>query len=104
MTVFLSILLLLALVLLGLSLYFNYKHAVIIVELQDALESSLDILDEGYRKLSDLLDTPIMMDSPEVHQMVFQVKRMRDSVLYISNRLVEPYGGIIEEEEEDGKS
>ena len=86
--------------LLAAAVFYLIRLGRIILDVEDALTESLEILDKGYKEISDVLDTPVMMDSPEVRQVLFQIKRIRDSVLYISNVLAEPYGGVVEDEEE----
>lgn len=86
--------------LLGVSLYFNYRHARIIIDTEDALSEALDIMDTGYRALSDVLETPILHDSPEVRNAVFQIKRVRDSIQHVAIIMAEPYGGVVDVEED----
>ena len=83
------------------SLRYNYRHAKILLDVEDALSVSLDVLDEGYRSLASLLDMPVFHDSTEIKYLVFQVKKTRDSVLYVSNVLAEPFGGVIDETEDE---
>ena len=42
-----------ALVILCVSIYFNIKHGLILLKVQDSIERSLDILDERYRKIDE---------------------------------------------------
>lgn len=85
------------------SIIYLVRLGRIILDVEDALTDSLEILDKGYNEISNVLETPVMTDSPEIRQVLFQIKRIRDSVLYISNVLAEPYGGVVEEEEEEDK-
>ena len=47
------------LLLLAVSLYFNYKHGVIIITLVDAVEDSLSVLDEKEESISRILEIPL---------------------------------------------
>jgi hypothetical protein len=73
--------------LLCLSTYYNYKFGVIILNVQDGIEDSLDILDERYLSMSKILEKPVFFDSVEVRQVVRDIKDTRDSVLKIANIL-----------------
>ncbi len=84
--------------LLCISLFFNFKHAKVIINVEDAVSESLDIMDESYRKTQELLNTPLLFDSYEVRQMINQAKHVRDAILYVSNSLAGPFGGVIEED------
>ncbi len=73
--------------LLILSLYYNYKFAMIIFRFEDAIENSLDKLDERYGKIQNILDTPLFFDSPQVREVLSDIKECREAVLYVANQL-----------------
>jgi hypothetical protein len=91
-------------ILLGIAVYFCLKFAMIIINVQEVIEESLDILDEKYAKISEILNIPIFFDSKEVRDVLFEIKGVRDSILTIAQRLTNQE--IIEEEfevENDGQ-
>jgi hypothetical protein len=61
---------------------------MIILNVQDSIEQSLDILDERYESMSKILEIPIFFDSVEVRQVVDDIRVSRDSILKIANSLV----------------
>ena len=69
------------------SLFFAVRFAMILLKMEDAVEESLDILDERYASISKTLQTPLFYDSPEVKRTLKDMKDCRDSVLYIANVL-----------------
>jgi len=77
------------------SLYFNYKHAVFILSVQDAIEESLDELDKRYTSIGKILTKPIFFDSIEVRQVMSDIGRCRNSVLKVAKNMT-----VIEEEKE----
>lgn len=77
---------LLLVVLLGVSLYYLVKFALIILRIEDAIEETLDVLDERYRSISKILEIPIFYDSPQIRQVIQDIKTTRDSLLLIANR------------------
>ena len=87
--------------LLILSLYFCIKFALIIIKVQDALEESLDIIDNKYNNLSKILEIPVFYNSPEVKSAISEIEDTRDSLLYIANELTNNLKKNIKEEEED---
>tara|TARA_B100000683_G_scaffold179583_1_gene173016 strand:+ start:267 stop:560 length:294 start_codon:yes stop_codon:yes gene_type:complete len=69
------------------SLYYNYRFARVILRVEDAIEKSLDSLDEKYASIQQVLDTPLFFDSPQVRQVVNDINESRNAVLYVANQL-----------------
>jgi len=86
-------------ILLGIAVYFCFKFAMIIIRTQDVIEESLDILDDKYAKISEILNIPIFFDSKEVRDVLYEIKGVKDSILAIAQKLTNQE--IIEEVEED---
>jgi hypothetical protein len=87
LTTILSLSLVIIVGLLALSIYFNIKHAMIILEIQDSIEKCLDILDLEYSKMNEIINTPVFFDSVEVRHVINQIKRSYDSLLIVANTL-----------------
>ena len=75
-------------ILLIFSICFNYKFARTIMRVEDAIELSLDELDERYARISEILEMPVFYDSPQVRQVVKDIAASRDAVLYVANQLL----------------
>jgi len=69
------------------SIYFNIKHGLLILKLQDAIEDSLDTLDKRYKSISSVLEIPVFFDSLEVRQVISDIEKSRSSLLYVANIL-----------------
>ena len=82
-----SILIFFLVILLLVSLYYNYRFAKIIFKIEDAVEQSLDVLDEKYSKIQNVLETPLFFDSPQVRNVMDDIKESREAVLYVANQL-----------------
>ena len=74
-------------VLLVISVYYNYKFGRSLIRMEDALEQSLDKLDDRYESMSKVLEIPLFYDSPQMRQVVQDIKECRDSVLYVANEI-----------------
>ena len=74
-------------ILLGISAYYNYKFGRSLIRMEDALEQSLDKLDDRYESMSKVLEIPLFYDSPQIRQVVQDIKECRDSVLYVANEI-----------------
>ena len=64
-------------------------------------EQSLDRLDERYESISKVLEIPLFYDSPQIRQVVADIKSCQQSILFVANeigRLEE-----IEDGEEEGR-
>lgn len=62
-----------------------YQFAMILLDLEEALEESLDILDERYRSMNEILNKPIFFDSVEIRQVVNDIRQCHVAVLRIAN-------------------
>lgn len=68
------------------SLIYNVRFALIILKIEDAIEESLDVIDERYRSVSKVLEIPLFFDSPQIKQVVNDIKITRSTLLLIANK------------------
>ena len=66
--------------------------------MEDAIDESLDILDDKYRSMNEVLQKPVFFDSVEVRQVIADIKDCHRSILLIANKITRK---TIEEEESD---
>jgi hypothetical protein len=57
------------------------------LNVRDAIEESLDTIDENYNKVSIILDVPVFNDSYEVKNALSCLQDARNSLLYVANVL-----------------
>jgi hypothetical protein len=57
--------------------YYCIKFGLIIVRMQDALQDSMDVLDDKYGRISEILQRPLFFDSPEVRQVLRDIDDSR---------------------------
>lgn len=86
---------------LGVSIYFNVKHGIFILRIIDSIESVLDILDEKYNSISKVLEIPLFYDSPQIRNVVEDIRVCRDSLLESANLLTEVQQEKNEEKEDN---
>lgn len=72
--------------------YKLYKFSIIILNTEEALEESLDILNERYSKMNEILKTPVFFDSIEVRQVINEIKACHEAILVIANKLTYQIG------------
>ena len=82
--VIIIVLLMLLLITVG---YFCIKFALIIINMQEVIEESLDIIDEKYSALSKILEIPIFYNNTEVKRAILELEDTKDALLYIANQL-----------------
>ena len=91
---------LLVTVVLMFSAYYNYKFGRALIRMEDALEQSLEKLDGRYESISKILEIDLFYDSPQIRQVVADIRECQQSILYVANEI-----GRLEEiedgEEED---
>ena len=83
----LSICSLLVAVLLVISLYYNYKFGRALIRMEDALEESIEKLDDRYNSISKVLEIPLFSDSPQIRQVVADIKECQSSILFVANEI-----------------
>ena len=79
------------------SLYYCIKFALIIIKVKEAIEDSLEKIDESYYKISEVLNIPIFYNSKEVKAVIEEIKSSRDILLFIAKNLT----NSIEEETDE---
>ena len=85
------------LIALAISLYFNYRLGMKLLNIEDTLEECLDTIDEKYEVMAEILSRPLFSDSPEVRKVVEEIKLTKDSLHKMAYSLYENF----EEEIED---
>ena len=104
LTVILS---LLCCLLLSLSMFLGwklYKFSIIIIDIEDAVEESLQILDEKYKRMYDILQKPIFFDSVEVRQVISDIRESHNALIYVSDVLTDEKNGLKIEIKEENNS
>jgi hypothetical protein len=90
------------LVTLGVSLYFNIKFGLVVLRIQDAIEEALDMLDERYASISNILDIPLFFDSMEIRSVLKDVELTRDKMLEIARTIAVIDETAVESEDIEG--
>ena len=55
--------------------------------MQEAIEDSLDKIDQKYKRLNEILEIPVFFDSPEIKRIVTEIYDIRNIILDIANFL-----------------
>ncbi len=96
-----TVIIILLFVLAAVGVYFSIRFGLVILKVQDSIEESLDVLDERYESISKVLEIPLFYDSPEIRQVVNDLKATRESILVIANSLGASIDSEIETDEEE---
>ena len=75
------------LVLLGVTCFYAVRFGLIILAVQDAIEESLDVLDDRYKSIGKILEIPLYYDSNEIRTVLQDVRDCRDEILMIARTL-----------------
>mgnify|MGYP001181434160 CR=1 FL=1 len=78
-----------------------YKFSILILNVEKAIEESLDILDERYSKINEIAQKPVFFDSVEIRQTIAEIKASHDAILIIANKLTYESGLTSEIKKED---
>lgn len=82
-------------------LYKIYTFSLIILNVETAIEESLDILNDRYSKINEIAQKPIFFDSVEIRQVIAEIKASHDAILIIANKLTYQSGLNSELKKED---
>ena len=66
--------------LLFLSVYKCIKLGMTILRMEDTIEECLDVIEEKYEQMNEILQRPLFYDSPEVKAVVRDISTVRDSL------------------------
>jgi len=78
-----------------------FRFSMILINLEDSIEECLDLLDERYKSMSEILEIPVFFDSTEVRRVVSEIRLSRESLIVVANKLTESYGRKIEIKEDN---
>ena len=101
--IFESILIGLCCLLFSLSIFLGwklYQFSIVLIDVEDAIEESLDILNEKYGKMNEVLEKPVFFDSVEVRQVIADIRDCHRSILIVANKLTRKIGTESGETEE----
>lgn len=88
-------------------LIISVRKSLYLVEKLDEIgvqvEESLDLIDECYRDVSRHLKSPVLFDDPVVITMIKDVKRARDAMLLIANKMTKPFSNTSEDDLDEEK-
>jgi hypothetical protein len=82
-------------------LYKLFRFSMILINLEDSIEECLDILDERFKNISEILEIPVFFDSMEVRRVVNELRISREALINVANKLTESYGRKIEIKEDE---
>lgn len=64
-----------------------YRYGLLLLEIEDRIEQSLDELDDHYRHLGIILTLPLAADDVHARSVVAAIRKAHDSVLAVANVL-----------------
>lgn len=86
---------------LAVSIYFNIEFALKLLQVEDLLEECLDVIDEKYSRISEILARPLFFDSPEVRRVVEDIRDARNALHRVAFSLSKNF---MAEEKEKGEN
>jgi hypothetical protein len=73
------------------TIYYCIKFALIIIKTQENIEDAIDIIEEKYEKISEVLEIPVFYDSPEVKKVVEELDKARLALLYVGDLMTNEF-------------
>lgn len=101
MSIFLIISIIELIIIVFLSIYV-YRFAIKLLNIEDTVNQSLDILEQKYESISKVLDKPVFFDSVEVRQVISDIYDCQKAVYTVSIMMGENFA-TLEEIDDKGK-
>jgi hypothetical protein len=73
------------------SVYYCFKFAMTILRVQEAVEASLDVIEERHQKISEILTRPLFFENAEVRQVLDDIEGTRTAIHEIAYSLSENF-------------
>ena len=80
------------------TLYFCIKFAMTILKVQDAVETSLDIIEDRHKSISEILSRPLFFENPEVRQVLQDIENTKTAIHEIAYSLSKNFEADQEQE------
>ena len=93
--------LVIVIIMLAVAAAYLFKFSMMLLRVQDGLESALDVLDVRYASISKVLEIPLFYDSPEIRRVVNEMKDCRDAILVAANYIADADEGGTDEGTEE---
>ena len=85
-------------------IYKLYQYSLIILKLEEAIEESLDVLNERYENMSKILEKEVFFDSVEVRQVINEIKISYDAIYNVALKITGENKIDVKKIEEKSKS
>ena len=72
--------------------YKLYQFSLIILNVEEAVEESLELLASKHSRMSEILQKPVFFDSMEVRQVISDIKDCHTAIMLIGNKLTNDVG------------
>ena len=69
------------------SIYFLVKFVKYSLQYEDSINECLDNLDKSYTNVAELLNRPLLIDTPEVRQIMQELQNAQSSILLVANKI-----------------
>ena len=88
----LSVIILLTIVVFFLA-YKLYQFSIIIIKVENAIEDSIEILNDRQASIAKILSKDVFFDSVEIRQTIADIKASQEAIIVVANILTEPVNG-----------
>jgi hypothetical protein len=75
------------------SVSFAMRYGRMVLNWEQSIDEAMNQLDESYQAMSRIRNTPVFVNSPEVQQLMMEVDRAREAVLWTATALSLPARG-----------
>ena len=73
--------------LLAITSYFCFKFAFLLINVQESVGECIEVMDDRYESINEILSRPLFYDSQEVRQVLEDIKRSREAIFLVAESL-----------------
>ena len=73
--------------LLSVTSYFCFKFAFLLINVQESVGECIEVMDDRYESIDQILSRPLFYDSQEVRQVLEDIKKSREAIFLVAKSL-----------------
>lgn len=82
--------------------FYCIKFAILIIKIEDSIETSLDKLDKRYASMDKIMQRPLFYDNQEIRSVMSDIDASREAILEVANSITGNFNSSQENKSDEG--